>query len=89
MRLPMLPILALSLLLSACRQEPPPVAGSARSGDDARRRWLVLPDAVAALLFCPVEGAVCQVEQIPVLGTGKLDLRAIRELALEMFHART
>ena len=29
MRLPMLPILALSLLLSACRQEPPPVAGQA------------------------------------------------------------
>ena len=29
MRLPMLPFLALSLLLSACRQEPPPVAGQA------------------------------------------------------------
>lgn len=40
-------------------------------------------------LWIPSPESFCQVEQIPVLGTGKLDLRAIRELALEMFHART
>ena len=34
-------------------------------------------------LFIPRKDAFIKVEQIPVLGTGKLDLRALKRLALE------
>lgn len=39
-------------------------------------------------LWIPSPESFCQVEQIPVLGTGKLDLRAIKELALQRFPDR-
>jgi acyl-[acyl-carrier-protein]-phospholipid O-acyltransferase/long-chain-fatty-acid--[acyl-carrier-protein] ligase len=34
-------------------------------------------------LFIPSPGAYVEVDEIPVLGTGKLDLKAIQKLALE------
>jgi len=34
-------------------------------------------------LFIPRKDAFIKVEQIPVLGTGKLDLRALKRMALE------
>jgi acyl-[acyl-carrier-protein]-phospholipid O-acyltransferase/long-chain-fatty-acid--[acyl-carrier-protein] ligase len=34
-------------------------------------------------LFIPSRDAYVQVDEIPVLGTGKLDLKAIQQLALE------
>jgi acyl-[acyl-carrier-protein]-phospholipid O-acyltransferase/long-chain-fatty-acid--[acyl-carrier-protein] ligase len=36
-------------------------------------------------LWIPSSDSFCQVEQIPVLGTGKLDLKAMKDLALERF----
>lgn len=38
-------------------------------------------------LWIPSPDSFCQVEEIPVLGTGKLDLRALKQLALEKFPA--
>jgi acyl-[acyl-carrier-protein]-phospholipid O-acyltransferase/long-chain-fatty-acid--[acyl-carrier-protein] ligase len=38
-------------------------------------------------LWIPSPDSFCQVEQIPVLGTGKLDLKALKDLALERFAA--
>jgi acyl-[acyl-carrier-protein]-phospholipid O-acyltransferase / long-chain-fatty-acid--[acyl-carrier-protein] ligase len=38
-------------------------------------------------LWIPSPDSFCQVEEIPVLGTGKLDLRALKQLALEKFAA--
>ena len=49
-----------------------------------------IPDILAKLgdlglpkLFIPRKDAFIKVEQIPVLGTGKLDLRALKRIALE------
>jgi len=39
-------------------------------------------------LWIPSPDSFCQVDRIPVLGTGKLDLRAVKELALAKFHRR-
>jgi len=36
-------------------------------------------------IWIPSPDSFCQVEAIPVLGTGKLDLKALKELALEKF----
>ena len=36
-------------------------------------------------LFIPREDAFIKVEQLPVLGTGKLDLRALKRVALEQY----
>ena len=36
-------------------------------------------------LWIPAADAFCEVEEIPVLGTGKLDLRALKDLAMEKF----
>ncbi len=36
-------------------------------------------------LFIPRKDAFIKVEKIPVLGTGKLDLRALKRMALEEF----
>jgi acyl-[acyl-carrier-protein]-phospholipid O-acyltransferase/long-chain-fatty-acid--[acyl-carrier-protein] ligase len=36
-------------------------------------------------LWIPSPDSFCQVEEIPVLGTGKLDLKALAELAREKF----
>jgi acyl-[acyl-carrier-protein]-phospholipid O-acyltransferase/long-chain-fatty-acid--[acyl-carrier-protein] ligase len=36
-------------------------------------------------LWIPSPDSFCQIEQIPVLGTGKLDLKGLRDLALERF----
>jgi acyl-[acyl-carrier-protein]-phospholipid O-acyltransferase/long-chain-fatty-acid--[acyl-carrier-protein] ligase len=38
-------------------------------------------------IWIPSPDSFCQVEEIPVLGTGKLDLRALKELALKKFAA--
>ena len=38
-------------------------------------------------LFIPSPDSFIQVDQIPVLGTGKLDLRAIHDIALAQFAA--
>lgn len=55
-----------------------------------------IPDMLAKLsetglpnLFIPRKDAFIKVEQIPVLGTGKLDLRALKRMALERFGAKT
>ena len=39
-------------------------------------------------LFIPGRDSFCQVEAIPLLGSGKLDLKAVKRLALERFAAR-
>ena len=36
-------------------------------------------------LWIPSADSFCEVPEIPVLGTGKLDLRALKELALAKF----
>ena len=36
-------------------------------------------------LFVPARDSFCQVDEIPVLGSGKLDLKAVKRLALEKF----
>jgi acyl-[acyl-carrier-protein]-phospholipid O-acyltransferase/long-chain-fatty-acid--[acyl-carrier-protein] ligase len=36
-------------------------------------------------LFVPARDSFCQVDEIPVLGSGKLDLKAVKRLALERF----
>ncbi len=36
-------------------------------------------------LWIPGADSFCQVDSIPVLGTGKVDLKALKELALERF----
>jgi acyl-[acyl-carrier-protein]-phospholipid O-acyltransferase/long-chain-fatty-acid--[acyl-carrier-protein] ligase len=36
-------------------------------------------------LWIPSPDSFCQVDEIPVLGTGKLDLRALKQRALEKF----
>ena len=40
-------------------------------------------------LWIPGHDCFIEVDHIPLLGTGKLDLRRIRELALEKYHARS
>ena len=51
-----------------------------------------IPDVLAKLrdsglpnLLIPRKDAFIKVEQIPVLGTGKLDLRVLKRLALEQY----
>ena len=39
-------------------------------------------------LWIPSPDSFCQVERIPVLGTGKIDLRRLKELAIERFVAQ-
>jgi acyl-[acyl-carrier-protein]-phospholipid O-acyltransferase/long-chain-fatty-acid--[acyl-carrier-protein] ligase len=36
-------------------------------------------------LFLPSEDSFFQVNEIPVLGSGKLDLRAIKQVAMDQF----
>jgi acyl-[acyl-carrier-protein]-phospholipid O-acyltransferase/long-chain-fatty-acid--[acyl-carrier-protein] ligase len=43
----------------------------------------VLQDAGLPNIFVPSANSFIQVEHLPILGTGKLDLRGIKELALE------
>ena len=40
-------------------------------------------------IYIPSVDSYCQVEKLPVLGTGKLDLKAIRDSALEKFGQRS
>jgi acyl-[acyl-carrier-protein]-phospholipid O-acyltransferase/long-chain-fatty-acid--[acyl-carrier-protein] ligase len=40
-------------------------------------------------LWIPSADSFCEIEEIPVLGTGKLDLRGLKELALKKFEAET
>ena len=49
----------------------------------ARLRSGMLPN-----LWIPSPGDFVPVEEMPLLGTGKLDLRKLREIALEHSHAR-
>ena len=69
-------------------------------GDTASERLVVLhtelkqsPDELTAglkglglpNLFIPSTDSYCKVEAIPVLGTGKLDLKALKDKAVEQF----
>ncbi len=47
----------------------------------------LLADEGLPNLWIPGPDSYCEVEEIPVLGTGKLDLRRLKELALERFGA--
>ncbi|MBI2478200.1 MAG: acyl-[ACP]--phospholipid O-acyltransferase, partial [Planctomycetia bacterium] len=38
-------------------------------------------------IYIPAADSFCQVESLPVLGTGKLDLKGIKQVALEKFGA--
>ena len=56
---------------------------------------LAIPDVLAKLrdsglpnLLIPRKDAFIKVEQIPVLGTGKLDLRVLQRLALEQYSTK-
>ena len=44
-----------------------------------------LSDAGLPNIYIPSQDSFREVESIPVLGTGKLDLRAVRELALQYY----
>ncbi len=44
-----------------------------------------LTEAGLPNLFIPSTDSFCEVEQLPVLGTGKLDLKGLKELAMERF----
>jgi len=44
-----------------------------------------LSDSDLPNLWIPSRDSFCEVEQIPLLGTGKLDLKAVKELALQKF----
>lgn len=44
-----------------------------------------LADAGLPNLFIPSADSFCEVEQLPVLGTGKLDLKGLKNLAMERF----
>lgn len=48
-----------------------------------------LQDAGLPNLFIPSAGSFLEVEEIPVLGTGKLDLKGLKQLALERFTSAT
>jgi acyl-[acyl-carrier-protein]-phospholipid O-acyltransferase/long-chain-fatty-acid--[acyl-carrier-protein] ligase len=45
--------------------------------------WTALRDSGLPNLWVPARDAFCEVAEIPILGSGKLDLRKVRELALE------
>lgn len=58
--------------------------------DDAR-----IPDILGRLfsnglpnLFIPPRGNFVKVDALPVLGTGKMDLRALKRIAMERLHSR-
>ncbi len=53
------------------------------AGLDPAAAVAALADAGMPRLWIPARDAFHHVEQIPVLGTGKLDLRGVRQLALE------
>ena len=44
-----------------------------------------LPTAGIPNLWIPARDSFVAVEEIPILGTGKLDLRAIKQVALDHF----
>lgn len=44
-----------------------------------------LSDSDLPNLWIPSRDSFCEVEQIPLLGTGKLDLKAVKEMALQKF----
>lgn len=44
-----------------------------------------LSDSDLPNLWLPAQDSFCEVEKIPQLGTGKLDLKAVKELAMEKF----
>ena len=56
-----------------------------KDADQIRRE---LQSAGLPNLFIPARDSFCQVEAIPVLGSGKLDLKAVKRLALEKFAAK-
>jgi acyl-[acyl-carrier-protein]-phospholipid O-acyltransferase/long-chain-fatty-acid--[acyl-carrier-protein] ligase len=45
--------------------------------------WTALRDSGLPKLWVPARDAFCEVAEIPILGSGKLDLRKVRELALQ------
>ena len=45
-----------------------------------------LAEAGLPNLFIPSRNSFCEVDEIPLLGTGKLDLKALKQKALDRFH---
>src|SRR5262245_46169399 len=56
-------------------------------GLDARRLWAELSGRGLPNLWVPRERDFFQVAELPVLGSGKLDLKRVKELALERTRA--
>lgn len=52
-------------------------------GHDARRLWQALNTRGLPNLWVPAERDFMEVAELPVLGTGKLDLKRVREIAFE------
>jgi acyl-[acyl-carrier-protein]-phospholipid O-acyltransferase/long-chain-fatty-acid--[acyl-carrier-protein] ligase len=50
---------------------------------DELRKWLA--DAGLPNLYIPSENSFIQVDELPFIGTGKLDLRKVRRIANEAF----
>jgi acyl-[acyl-carrier-protein]-phospholipid O-acyltransferase/long-chain-fatty-acid--[acyl-carrier-protein] ligase len=56
--------------------------GLAQSPEQVRK---ALADEGLPNLYIPSEDSFCQVDQIPILGSGKLDLTGLRQMALKLF----
>ena len=57
------------------------------NGQDVRRLWQQLSGKGLPNLWVPRERDFYQIPEMPVLGTGKLDLKRVKEMALEKTRA--
>ena len=63
------------------------VALYARPDIEPGELWKRLSETDLPRLWLPKRENICQVESLPTLGTGKLDLRGVKAKALEVFRA--
>jgi acyl-[acyl-carrier-protein]-phospholipid O-acyltransferase/long-chain-fatty-acid--[acyl-carrier-protein] ligase len=59
------------------------------NGTDIHHLWKQLNSKGLPNLWVPAERDFIQVQEIPILGTGKLDLKKVKEMALERVGARS
>jgi acyl-[acyl-carrier-protein]-phospholipid O-acyltransferase/long-chain-fatty-acid--[acyl-carrier-protein] ligase len=57
------------------------------NGDDVRQLWQKLNGKGLPNLWVPRERDFFQIPEMPILGTGKLDLKRVKEMALEKTRA--